>query len=89
MVRYYVMDMTQTMVNEMFWFIVGLIAGALFMALIDFMIDRKVRNNGSICTDDCRKHSKRSQERDGRGTEEGNQGQHNNTKLDLHQFKHR
>lgn len=30
--------------EEPLWFLIGLIAGAVFMALVDFMIDRSKRN---------------------------------------------
>lgn len=84
---YYTPIMYVTTDDEMLWFFIGLVAGIVFMALVDFMIDRKVRRNGRVCSDYCRKDSKRSEERNGGGVETGVQEQHHHPKLDLHQFK--
>lgn len=38
--RYAIMS-TQMMESEMMWFVVGLVAGIVFMALVDWLIDRR------------------------------------------------
>lgn len=81
--RYYIPVVPETMANEMLWFVVGLIAGAVLMALIDYMIDRRMKNV-RVCTGKCREICDGSTKRDGRGTEKGNENKHHPT-LDLYQ----
>lgn len=39
MIQYYSYN-TDAMAQEMIWFAIGLVAGVVFMALVDFVIDR-------------------------------------------------